>query len=474
MSSLTSSIKSVGNNLVAEPTIWLRPLLIAGILLFSVALPIAAGHRSRILLVGFFPLAVSSLIFLRQPSLGLVALIVASLIVPLEIGTGSGTSINVTILLLVFLIGLWVLDMVARQRQITLLRSRTFLPLGVFIAVAILSFFVGQLPWFPFARQSAPLSAQLGGLALFILSASAFVLVANVVQELRWLEWMTWAFLALGALFIAGWLIPGLGSITRYLFQDKATGSSSMFWTWLVALSFSQAVFNKKLPYKWRLVLGALAGATLYVGFFLNSDWKSGYLPPLVAVAAIIGLRSWRTGLALLPVVAVGFWYLSTEAVATDQYSTSTRLDAWLIMLEIIKFNPLFGFGPANYYWYTPLFRIRGYYVPFNSHSQYVDIVAQTGLLGLAFFLWFFFEVGRLGWQLRDRVPEGFARAYVYGALGGLAGTLAAAFLVDWVIPFVYNIGFNGFRGSILAWIFLAGLVSLDHIYPRQERIAIP
>ena len=140
-------------------------------------------------------------------------------------------------------------------------------------------------------------------------------------------------------------------------------------------------------------------------------------------------------------------------------------------MLEIIKVNPVFGFGPANYYWYTPEFRIRGYYVPFNSHNQYLDIVAQTGLLGLAFFLWFFFEVGRLGWQLRSRVPEGFAQAYVYGALGGLAGTLAAAFLVDWVIPFVYNIGFSGFRGSILAWIFLAGLVCLDQIYPRQERI---
>ena len=131
--------------------------------------------------------------------------------------------------------------------------------------------------------------------------------------------------------------------------------------------------------------------------------------------------------IALLPVAVVAFWYLSTEAVATDQYSTSTRLDAWLIMLEIIKVNPVFGFGPANYYWYTPLFPIRGYYVPFNSHSQYVDIVAQTGLLGLAFFLWFFFEVGRLGWQLQSRVPEGFAQAYVYGALGGLAEDLVVS-----------------------------------------------
>jgi len=58
----------------------------------------------------------------------------------------------------------------------------------------------------------------------------------------------------------------------------------------------------------------------------------------------------------------------------------------------------------------------------------------------------------------------GLANAYVYAVLGGLAGTLVAALLVDWVLPFVYNIGMNGFRGSMLAWIFMGGLVSLEQI----------
>ena len=73
-------------------------------------------------------------------------------------------------------------------------------------------------------------------------------------------------------------------------------------------------------------------------------------------------------------------------------------------------------------------------------------------------------EVGKLGWQLRSRVPEGFAKAYVYGAIGGLAGTLVAGMLGDWVLPFVYNIGFAGFRASVLAWLFLGGLVALGRI----------
>jgi O-antigen ligase len=128
------------------------------------------------------------------------------------------------------------------------------------------------------------------------------------------------------------------------------------------------------------------------------------------------------------------------------------------------------GFGFANYYWITPLFPIRGFSVKFNSHNQYIDILAQIGVIGLACFLWFFWETGRLGLQLRERVPEGFPRAYVYGVLGGLAGTLVAAFLVDWVLPFIYNIGFAGFRASVVAWLFLGGLVSLEQMVPKSVR----
>lgn len=146
-----------------------------------------------------------------------------------------------------------------------------------------------------------------------------------------------------------------------------------------------------------------------------------------------------------------------------------TRLEAWRVLAEIVKVNPISGLGPANYYWYTPLFPVLGWYVSFSSHNQYVDIVAQTGLLGLACFLWFAWGVGRLGWRLRARVPEGFAQVYVYGALGGLAGTLVAGLLADWVLLFVYNIGLKGFRASVLGWLFLGGLVAVEEVARRNE-----
>jgi O-antigen ligase len=119
------------------------------------------------------------------------------------------------------------------------------------------------------------------------------------------------------------------------------------------------------------------------------------------------------------------------------------------------------------------LFAIAGYYgLQFNSHNQYVDLLAQTGVLGLLAFLWFVAEMAWLGWSLRNRVPDGFARGYLYGALGGLGASLFAGMLGDWVLPFVYNVGFMGFRSSMFFWLFLGGLLALSRMSPSESKRA--
>ena len=444
---------------------WLRPLIIASVLLLSATLAFNVSPRLLILIPGLLLGIGVVLLFIRWPPLGLIALIGS---IPIPINGPSGS--NVTMALVAVLLVLWLLDMMVRQREIKLPPSAPIRPLLILVLVAILAFGVGQLPWYTFA-QAAPMGAQLGGLAIFVLSAGAFLLVAQYVRDLRWLEWLTWIFLALGGLYIAGRLAPGLGQFTNSLF-DSATGS--LFWTWLVALSFSQAVFNRNLHPGWRVVVGSLTLATLYVALTQGWAWNSGWIPPLVAVMISLWAAKPKLGLLIAFMGAIGAVtklqkLIDLVMVGDNEYSLGTRLDAWAIVWEISKVNPILGLGPANYYWYTPLFPIRGYAVRFNSHSQYVDLIAQTGFLGLACFLWFFGATGWLGWQLRQRVPAGFARAYVYGALGGLAGTLVAGALGDWVLPFFYNIGMAGFRASVLGWLFLGGLVALEQMYASQR-----
>jgi hypothetical protein len=48
--------------------------------------------------------------------------------------------------------------------------------------------------------------------------------------------------------------------------------------------------------------------------------------------------------------------------------------------------------------------------------------------------------------------------------LAGIVATVIAAILGDWVLPFVYNVGLAGFRASILPWIFIGGVISLDQM----------
>jgi len=101
--------------------------------------------------------------------------------VPFGLGTGSESELNPPFLLVALLAGLWILDMLLRG-DIRLAPSRTTLPIIAFLIVTILAFGVGQLPWF--VTNPAPLRAQLGGVAIYILSMLAFLLVGNQVLDL--------------------------------------------------------------------------------------------------------------------------------------------------------------------------------------------------------------------------------------------------------------------------------------------------
>jgi len=398
------------------------------------------------------------LVLLKNINFGFILILLSGMFIPF---TGPG-GVNAAVLTVAMLIGLWLMDMLIIKRYFQFIKSRTLLPVVIFLVLSVISFFMGQLPWFIFANQ-APLDAQLGGFAIFVLSLLVMIATAHLIKDIKWLEIIVWFFIGLGTIYVFGRIFR----LPVDRFYQFGFTAGSMFWTWLIALSFGQLIFNRGLKASVKGFLLIVVLATFYVAIVQAYDWKSGWLPPLAVIAVIIGLRHPRLIYLAIPIGLVATGYLISELIASDEYSWGTRVDAWIIVLEISKASPLFGLGFANYYWYTPLFPIRGFRVSFNSHSQFVDLIAQVGILGFACFLWIFFEVGRLCWKLMYRLPDGFARSYSYGVFAGIIGTLVAAFLVDWVLPFVYNIGFSGFRASILPWIFMGGLISIEQMYQK-------
>src|SRR5919106_3624154 len=151
----------------------LRPLLIISELLLIAVLAFMASQR-QLTLVLFLPLGVGLVLtFLRWPSLGLIVASVAGMVVPFLGPSG----LNVTMILVALLLGLWLLDLMVPQSQRRLAPSRAVWPLLSFLVMAFISFGVGQLPWLTFALH-APLGAQLGGLSIIVLSAGTFLLAA--------------------------------------------------------------------------------------------------------------------------------------------------------------------------------------------------------------------------------------------------------------------------------------------------------
>ena len=446
-----------------------RWLIIAGVLsLVSLLCMLGSATQQAFVLAALVGGGFAGLVVLR-PVAGLAILLVASLTLDVSVETETQTQLNAAVLLVPFLFALWVAGMI-RGRQVRLLHNRAVYAALAFAAASVVAFLAGMQP-LPFVHP-APLRAQLGGLGVFLLSVAAFVLVAHQVRTLSALRLLTWLFLAVGSLYVIGRTVPGLDALAHSLFQPGATGS--LYWTWLVALAFSQAAFNRSLPWIGRALLAGLVVAALQVGLFQATWWASGWLPPLVAVLVSLWVGAPRLAffVTLVGVAAAAFesqTIIQMVMVGDQEYSLLTRREAFWVLAQIIGESPLLGLGPANYYYHTPNYSILGWFVSFSSHNNYVDIIAQTGLLGFATFCWLVVELALLGWRLRQRVPVGFTQAYVYGVIGGLAGTLVAATMADWLVPFVYNVGMQGFRSSVLGWIFLGGLVSVAAGVDRKD-----
>ncbi|MEZ4731873.1 MAG: hypothetical protein R3E79_32535 [Caldilineaceae bacterium] len=366
-------------------------VIISGVLLASVII----GVRTSLLYLAL-PVGVGAvLLFLRQPAVGVTLTMIGGMMMPFN-GPGG---VNLTMVGILFLTGLWFLGMIMVWGDLRFEVVQITRPALLLLVVVALALVIGQVSWY--RAQAAPMSAQIGGVMVFITAIAALLVVGHQVNETRWLAMLVTVMIVYGAVHMIGWVEPHLGRYISRLYQGGAT--TSMFWTWIITLAFSQALFNRHLWFGWRIGLIGVVGLTFYVAYVLNGDWKSGWMPGLVSLAVLLLLRSWRFGYLLALLGIMPAMDLVSSAVASDEYSYATRLDAWSIVSEIIKANPVLGLGPANYYWYTPLFRIRGYAVNFNSHNQYIDLIARTGFLGLLVYLWL---LGSIGWLACNSAPE--------------------------------------------------------------------
>lgn len=456
-------------------------LLTAAIALAVLALAFYLGQRASMFWLALLVAGMGATVLLQEPRLGLLAVVAVALLVPLDINTGTDVSLNPVTLLLPAVLGIWLLDSV-RRRRIHFVSTRANVPLALFLLAGLFSLFFGMVTWDSFVPRSASFTlVQLAQWGIFALSAGAFWLTANLVTDEHWLRRLTWIFLLIAGTVAILRAVPGMGGfISRF---TTIAFIRAPLWMLLAALAGGQLLWNRQLSPARRFFLGATLLSILYYSFVTQQEAISNW----VGLAAVLGVMLWlRYPRLRWPLVALVLIMAAAGVLFPAIYdfaggdaewtgSGGSRLVLTERVIDVSLRNPITGLGPAAYRRYaamTPL-RYQGanWIVPMvNSHNNYVDVFSQFGLVGVALLAWFAAEIARLGNRLRQRYRDGFAAAYVNAMLAASAGALVIMLFADWILPFVYNIGFPGFQASVLFWLFLGGLVALDNMPSAEQQ----
>lgn len=436
------------------PTVWGVGL---GILLAPMMGVLVLTSRGRWLALGMLgALAFPALLALSRYTVEII--LFASLFVPFTLSTGSQSPIVASLLLTALFGGVWLLRLVFERERWP--KTPAVVPLLGFMATAVISFFWGEIwrdpmipPWFLFR-------ARLGGLGVMLLSPLALWLAAAYLRHPRQVDRLVGMFLAAGALG-AIQIVAG-----RPLFPFLNTGG--LFPMWLFSFGAALLLF-RPLPNGWRLGIAMMLGIWGWYVLVPGISWISGWLPPIVALLVVVWLRSRRLfalasgvllGLAALYWGPLQFWVFDYNY----QTSGTTRLEAWARNWQVTREHLLFGTGPAGY---------AAYYMTYfpdqamATHNNYLDVLAQTGLIGMGFFLWFLAALGREIFQIWRWVhaSDGQARSLVAGLVGGFAGLLVAMGLGDWFLPFPYTQTIAGYRYTVWGWLFAGAAVAMGRYY---------
>lgn len=160
--------------------------------------------------------------------------------------------------------------------------------------------------------------------------------------------------------------------------------------------------------------LGFVAGGFVFV--ILLVHWVSIRLPKfwrLWTLPMVLGGTLGGLVLAVVSVPAVQERFLSIFAGHEDS-SNSFRIYVWRAVIEMIQARPILGIGPGNdaFNLVYPFYQEPGY-TALSAYSIFLEVLVETGIIGLICFLWLVLVTLIQGWLSLQRLrqewdPNGF------------------------------------------------------------------
>jgi O-antigen ligase len=382
--------------------------------------------------------------------------------------TGTQSRVPLSMLAGLGLVGLWLVQVIfLRKDHERLVASPINMPMLFLVFEMILSFGWSTIMRDPLVVvPNSFIAVQIAALSVNIFLPLTTLFVSNVIKEVRWIKYLAWAIVGSGGLIIV------LVYINLPIDSLYNSGYRGLYASWVCSIAFAMVLFNRGMRPWLRVGLAGLVAAWFYNDFFLHNIWFSGWMPIAVSLLVLLLLRNIKLfagvvlAVGLLAAMNTGWIYDNLYQAKVDN-GDAERLGLWQNNIDLVVQHPLFGVGPAGYavYYMT--------YHPLDArstHNNYFDIVAQTGVIGAAIFVWLIVALLWIGLRLQalTRGRRDFEEAFGAAAFAGMFGMLVAMFLGDWVLPFAYNQTITGFDNAVFTWLMLGGMVALYSILKRQ------
>ena len=213
-----------------------------------------------------------------------------------------------------------------------------------------------------------------------------------------------------------------------------------------LAVSLALAARARRIKLLWAL------GALLSLGALVPTNSKGAVLATAISVVCYLVLMARASArprrslavvlicVALLGLMAGGAVWQSASlraraatALSAQSASNMFRILTWKGSARIALAHPWLGIGPGGFKYAFMNYAIAGYTEA--SHQNYIQVAAEQGMLGGAFFLWLLGAMLVTGWRAMSRAGDFRQRIVPVGLTAGLVAFLVHSFLdYDWYV----------------------------------------
>jgi O-antigen ligase len=241
-------------------------------------------------------------------------------------------------------------------------------------------------------------------------------------------------------LWLAALVLAGVGAVAAGDASGHGQLATRLFVAGLVVLAAAVALARHEAVRGAEAIL-PIAVAPMAAWALVVSQTRSAWIGALLGLAVICVLRTPRLLLVLAGLVAAALLLRPAsiaERLTVEDASSVDRYYMWQAGLDMVLDRPVFGQGPGMVQVEYPRYRWPGAKNPGQPHlhDNPLEIAAERGLPGLAFFLWW--AVILFARALREAK---LARAGPPGAGWSAVGALAALAAVFVAGLFEYNLG---------------------------------